>query len=387
MVTVAPPVEQMVTHYEFATGRAVPLDQVDVRARVNGYLKTILFQPGREVEKGQPLFEIDPEPYKADLALAKGEQASAEAGLANAEADLSRAEAEFTVAKQQYDRVDALRKSGAVSEQELDTRKGRFDEKTAEVRSDKAKILLAKAKIDEGKARVRTAELNLGYCTLDAPVAGVVGDRLVTEGNLVTGGVGTTTLTTVVSVEKMDVAFDVDENTLERLQKAVRDGKIKTSAPGEIPAEAGLAIHGTAYPIKGKINFTDNKVDPKTGTIRIKARFDNPKPAAGPRLFAPGMYARIRVPIGEPVKAMLVPDSAFGSDQGMRFLFVLGPDNKAVRLDATTGPLEGELRVVDSVQVPGEGKPRALSPDDRVIVSGIQRVRPGMTVDPKPAKK
>ena len=197
----------------------------------------------------------------------------------------------------------------------------------------------------------------------------------------------TTLLTTVVAVEKMDVAFDVDENTLERIQQAVREGKIKPPAPGEIPAEAGLAIHGTAYPLKGLINFADNKFDSKTGTIRLKARFDNPKPATGQRLLAAGMYTRVRVPIGEPVKSMLVSEAAFGSDQGIRYLYIVGPDNKAVRMDATTGGLEGDLRVVESVQVPGEGMPRPLTPSDRVIVSGQQRVRPGMTVDPKPAKK
>src|SRR5581483_9842332 len=200
---------------------------------------------------------------------------------------------------------------------ERDKSKGDFDEAGATVRSATAKIKVAKAKIDEAKAAVKTAELNLGYCTIDAPITGVVGDRMVTEGNLITGGVGNTTLlTTIVAVEKMDVAFDVDEHTLQRIQLAVREGKIKAPAPGEIPAEAGLAVHGAGYPLKGKINFEDNRVDPKTGTIRMKARFDNPKPATGERLLAAGMYARIRVPIGEPVRATLVPEAALGSDQG-----------------------------------------------------------------------
>jgi RND family efflux transporter MFP subunit len=289
--------------------------------------------------------------------------------------------------KKEYDRLEELIRTRSASAEERDKAKGNYDAAAATVRSGKAKIKLAKARIDDGKAGVRTAELNLGCYTIDAPIAGVVGDRLVTQGNPVAGGRGSTTLlTSVVAVEKMDVAFDVDENTLQRIQQALRDGKIKAPAPGEIPAEAGLAVHGTGYPLDGKINFSDNQFDPKTGTIRMKARFDNPKPATGPRLLAAGMYARVRVPIGEPVKAMLVPESAFGSDQGIKFLYAVGADNKAVRLDATTGIPDVNLRVVESVASPGEGKPRPLGPGDRVIVSGLQRVRPGLTVDPKPAR-
>jgi RND family efflux transporter MFP subunit len=387
-VTVAPPVERTVTRYEFATGRTEPLEQVEIRARVNGYLLAVKFEPGKEVKKGAALFEIDPEPYKADLARAKASQETAQADKATAEADLSRAQTREMTTKKEYDRLQAAFDKGAASAGERDKAKGDYDEAKAGFRSGSAKVQLAAAKIDEAKAAVRTADLNLGYCTINAPIDGVVGDKLVTEGNLVAGGIGNTTLlTTIVAVERMDVAFDVDENTLQRIQQAVRDGKIKTPNPAEVPAEAGLAIHGTAYPLHGKINFADNRVDPKTGTIRMKARFDNPKPATGPRVLAAGMYARVRVPIGAPVKSLLVPESAFGSDQGIRYIFVVGADNKATRLDAMTGQLDGDLRVVESVEISGERKPRPLTLDDRVIVTGIQRVRPGMTVDPKPAKK
>jgi RND family efflux transporter MFP subunit len=388
MVTVAPPVERVITQYEFDTGRCEPLEQVQIQARVNGYLNKIDFEPGREVEKGKVLFQIDPEQYKADLARAEANKATAEADLATAEADLGRAESKEATTKLSYDRQEAAYKAGSGSLADRDTAKGLYDEAVASVKAGKAKIKVAKAKIDEGKAAVQTATLNLGFCTIKAPISGVIGDKLVTEGNLVNGGgTASTLLTTIVSVEKMDVGFDVDENTLERIKQAVREGKIKPVAPGEVPAEAGLAIDGSNYPLKGKIVFADNKFDEKTGTVRMKARFDNPKPAVGPRLLTAGMYARIRVPIGEPVKAVLVPESSFGFDQGIKYLFLVGADNKAVRMDAMTGIQDGVLRVVESVQVPGQGKPRPLRPDDRIIVNGIQRVRPGMTVDPKPAKK
>ena len=342
IVTVAPPVERMVTRYEFATGRIEPHEQVEIRARVSGYLQAIRFQPGRDVKKDDVLFEIDPEPFKADLARAKANLATAEADLATSEADLVKSQSRESTTKITYDREEAGFKKGITAESIRDVAKGMYDEAVAVVKASKAKIKQGNAKIEEANANVRNAELNLAYCTIKAPISGKVGDRLITEGNLVAGGVGTTTLlTTIVAEDKMDVAFDVDENTLEQIQQAVRDGKIKLPTKGEIPAEAGVAVHGTNYPLKGSISFSDNRVDAKTGTVRMKARFENPEPKVGERILAAGMFARIRVPIGEPVKSMLVPDSAFGSDQGIRNLYLVGPENKAVRLDANTGALEG----------------------------------------------
>jgi multidrug efflux system membrane fusion protein len=388
MVTVARPTERMVTRYEFATGRTAPLEQVEIRARVSGYLKSIRFQPGREVTKGAPLFLIDPEPFEAELAKAKAALETAEADLKSAEADQLRAEAKRDTTKKSYDREEESLKKGVGSPQTRDIAKGMYDEAAAATLSAKAKVILSKAKIDESKASYRSAELNLGYCTIDAPISGIVGDQLVTEGNLVTGGVGNTTLlTTIVAIDKMDVTFDVDESTKQRIEAAVRQGKIKELKAGEVPVEAGVSIHGTGYPLKGVIVFQDNRVDEKTGTIRLKARFDNPKPPTGQRLLAAGMYTRVRVPIGEPVLSMLVQDAAFGSDQGIRFLYLVGPDNKATRWNANTGNLEEGVRVVESVEIPGREKPRPLTRDDRIIVTGIQRVRPGMTVEPKPAAK
>lgn len=388
IVTFAPPVERIVTKYEFATGRTAPLEEVEVRARVSGYLKAISFKEGREVEKGKVLFEIDPDPYKADLARAKASEENAKGDKATAEADLIKSQKRVATTKPEYERQQDLLDKGVGVIANRDKAKGEYDESVAAEKAAGARVLVGDAKIAEAKAAVQSAELNVGYCTIKAPITGIVGDRLVTEGNLVVGGTaGTTLLTTIVAVEKMDVAFDVDENTLQRIEQAVRDGKLKPRAPGEIPVEAGLALHGTGYPIKGFINFLDNRVDPKTGTIRVKARFDNPKPATGERLLAAGVYTRVRIPIGEPVKAMLVPEAAFLSDQGIRYLFLVGPDKKAVRWDAAVGVQDGDMRVVESIEIPGKEKPRPLTSADQVIVSGIQRVRPGMTVDPKPAAK
>ena len=384
MVTVAPPVERVVTRYEFATGRTAPLEQVNVRARVSGFLKAIYFQEGREVKKGDTLCLIDPEPFEAEVAKSRASVETAVAELKTSEADQIRAEARKDTSKKSYDREEDTYNKGAGSVAARDIAKGVYDESAAAAQAAVAKVALSKAKIDESKASLKLAELNLGYCTIKAEINGMVGDRLVTVGNLVSAN--STQLTSIVAVEKMDVAFDADENTMRRIEQAVRDGKVKVS-DGDIPAEAGLGGPENGYPLKGVINFTNNQYDQKTGTLRMKARFDNPKPAVGHRLLAAGMYARIRVPIGAPVRSMLVPDSAFGSDQGVRFLYLVGAENKAVRMDAAVGTQEGELRVVESVTVPGEGKPRPLAPTDSVIVSGIQRVRPGMTVDPKAPKK
>jgi RND family efflux transporter MFP subunit len=388
IISYAAPIEKTVTRYESATGRVEPIEQVDIRARVSGYLNSIQFQPGTEVKQGKVLFEIDPEPSKADLAKAKANQETAVADLATAQADLGRADTRVVTTKKDYDREEKVFAGGAGSAQARDKAKGDYDEATATSRSATAKVQLARARIDEAKAAVRSAELNLGYCTIAAPITGLVGDWLVTDGNLIIGGTGNPTkLTTIVAVDRMDVGFDVDEHTVQRIRQAVRDGRIKMNKPGEIPAECGLANHGTKYPIAGYVNFADNQVDPKTGTLRLKARFDNPMPPTGQRVLVAGMYAHVRVPIGEPVKSMFVPEEAFGSDQGISYLYVVGPENKAVRMDAVLGMKDGEMRVVESVQEPGKGSPRPLTAEYRVIVSGIQRIRPGMTVDPKPAKK
>lgn len=383
IVTVAAPVERIVTHYEYATGRAEPLEQVEIRARVSGYLKELKFQPGREVNRKQVLFEIDPDPFKADLAKARANEEIAVADKDAATSEVVRAEARVVFTKGEFARQDEQFKKGAGAKKDLDKAKSDLDESTAAELAAKAKVKLATGRINEAKSDIEKATLNLGYCTIRAPIDGVIGDKLVTEGNLIAGGSGPSTLlTTIVAVEKMDVAFDVDENTLQRVQQAVREKKIVLPNPGEIPAEAGLSIHGTAYPLKGLIDFNDNKLDVKTGTMRMKARFDNPLPPTGKRLLVAGMYARIRVPIGPPIKVTMVPDAALGSDQGIRFLYLVNAESKAERFDAKVGILDGDYRIVESI-TPSKGSPRPLAMDDRVIVNGLLRVRPGLVVEPK----
>lgn len=389
MVAVAPPVERNVTFYEEAQGRVEPVQSLEVRARVSGHLNKILFTPGTEIEPGTPLFEIDPEPFKAALATAKGELAKAIADVPAAEAAVARAEARTLRTKADLRRSETMLKSNAIAQEEYDKANADFLEAQATVSADKAKVESSKSLVDAARAKVKSAELDLGYCSISSPIAGRIGDRLVTEGNPIAGGTGNTTLlTTIVSMDPIYIAYDIDENTLQRIIKAEKAGQIKNlRKSGEIPTEASLAIHGKKYPLKGVTRFVDNKVDPKTGTIRLKALFDNPKPEKGARELAPGMFAKVRLPMGDPRKSILVPDSAVLSDQGTPYILVVGEGNKATRLDIQPGPVDDTMRVVEAVRSPNSTEWRPLKADERFIISGLQRVRPGMVVDPTtPAK-
>jgi len=239
------------------------------------------------------------------------------------------------------------------------------------------------------KANQKTAEINLGYCQLRASISGKIGDRLVDEGNFVTGGpsgaFNSTLLSTIVAVDPVSAVFDMDENTLLRLQQAIRDGKLESPGENVIPVEVGLPIHKQDYPLKGTVQFINNQVDSTTGTIVIKADLPNPKPDTGGRVLTPGMFARIRIPIGRPRTALMVPEAALGSDQGSRYLFVVNAENKAMRLSAEVGLLDGDLREIVAVKAAGESASRSLKADEQVVVRGIQRVRSGIEVAAKAA--
>jgi len=358
-VTVATPVQKELIDYERFTGRTDPIEQVEIRARVSGYLTKIDFKPGADVKKDQPLFEIDPRPYKADLDRAEGQVALAKAKVDRLNRD--------------YQRNEPLFRNGTIAPAEWDKIVGDRDESLGALKA--------------ANSNVEGYKLSLQFTKIAAPFDGQIGDWLVTEGNLVSGGQGNTTLlTTIVMVDPMDAVFDLDENTLQRLQKDVREGRIKLKVEGEIPVEMGLNVDGSAFPFKGTVNFVNNRVDPKTGTIKVKARFPNPKPSVGSRPLTAGVFARIRVPIGEPRKGLMVPESALGTDQGNRYLYVVDGGSTAVRLEVKPGALEDGWREIEGVKVPADADFRTLRLDEQVIVKGIQRVRPGMTVDAKATK-
>lgn len=344
VVIVSPPVEESVVDFVDYTGRTDSTDTVEVRSRVTGFLDKILFTDGSEVEKDQPLYRIDDREFKADLLAANGE-------LAKAKAEQGQTTAEFA-------RVDALRKKDAVTASQFDQAK--------------ASKLMADAAVESGTAKVERAQLNITFSKIDAPIAGKISRSQISVGNLVDAN--TTLLTTIVSVDPMYVYFDVDERTYLTLMEQVRQGKLEERGKDRgVPVFMGLTTD-KAYPYQGTIDFVDNRVNPATGTLRARGVFANPKPATGRRVLEPGLFARIRVPIGKPKPTLLVTDRAIGTDQARKFVYVVNDKNEVVFQLVQLGPMHEGLRAIT------EG----LRPGERVIIDGMQRVRPGSVVAPKP---
>ncbi len=342
-VPVSQAVEREVTDYVDFTGRTDAINSVGIRPRVTGYITAIPFKEGTEVKKGDVLFQIDPRPYQAQF-----DQAQAQVTLNQASLKLAQATLE---------RVRPLVATGASSRQE-------FDEDVAAVNE-------AEARIKASKAAVEVYQLNLEFCKVTAPIDGVVSRAYYTVGNLVSQD--QTLLTTVVSPDPMYAYFDMDEPTLLSIRRAINDGRIKVpSDRSDIPILMGLQGED-GFPHKGKFNFINNVVNPSTGTIAVRGVFENPKPDNGTRLLAPGMFVRIRLPIGQPHAALLVIDRAVGADQGLKFVYVLDKDNKVQYRRVSTGPLEDDgLRVIES----------GLDKTDRVVTGALQQVRPRMEVQP-----
>jgi multidrug efflux system membrane fusion protein len=350
-VPVSRPVERDVTDYVDFTGRTDAINSVGIRPRVTGYLTAAPFKEGSEVKKGDVLFEIDPRPYQAQL-----DQAQAQVTLNQASLKLAQAT---------QDRLKPLVGTGAASQQE-------FDEAVANVNE-------AQARIKASQAAVEVYRLNLEFCKVTSPIDGVVSRFYYTVGNLVTQD--QTLLTTVVSPDPMYAYFDMDEPTLLSIRRAINEGRIKVpSDRSDIPILMGLQGE-EGFPHHGKFNFINNVVNPSTGTIAVRGVFDNPRPENGARLLSPGMFVRIRLPIGQPHPALLVIDRAVGFDQERRFVYVVDDDNKVQYRRVTTGPLQDDgLRVVNNYN---EDDKSGLKKDDRVVTGSLQQVRPRMEVRPE----
>jgi RND family efflux transporter MFP subunit len=332
------PVEKEVTDYADYTSRMAAVDTVEVRARVSGYLDKVNFKEGFLVKKGECLIEIDPRPFQALVDFSKAEVAANEALLRRAKADNVRNKL-------------AARTPGAVSQQELDQSQAAEDQTLA---------LLAKS-----KATLDTNQLNLEFTKVKSPIDGRIGRYNLTVGNLVTQD--QTLLTTIVSVDPIYAYFDVDEHTVLQVRQMIREGKAKSARDIDWPVFLSLANEDD-FPHKGTINFVDNQVYPRTGTLRLRAVFPNKN-----ETLTPGYFGRVRVPIGFPHKATLISDRAIDTDQGQKIVYVLDKNNKVGVRPIHAAALHDGLRAVDNVFQPGE----------RVIVNGIQQVRPGMVVDPK----
>jgi multidrug efflux system membrane fusion protein len=344
--TVSYPLQREVTDYQDYTGRTAAVDSVQIQARVTGYLDKIYFTEGAEVEEGTVLYEIDPRPYQADYDAAKAKVAQNVASL--------------ELAKQNNTRFKALakEKEGAVTQVDLDQYRSQEDQ--------------AQANLDQARANLVTAKLNLDWTKVTAPVTGLVGRLLVTRGNLIVAN--QTTLTTVVRQDPMWVYFDADEPTVLQVHELIRQGKFgpASEGPPKVPFRLQL-VSEKGFPHEAMLDFVNNQLDQATATLLIRGIFSNPKPANGPRLFTPNNFVRVRVPTSAPKERLLVNPEAVGTDQDLKYVFVVDGANKVVRHNVKLGSLQ------DGLQVITEG----LELGERVIVQGLQRVQQGATVNPK----
>ena len=328
----------VVTWQEFS-GRLEAIDRVQIRSRVAGAIEAVNFREGALVKAGDLLFTIDQEPFKTAVTQAEGQYASAEARVKLATIELERGE--------------RLAKSNSVSQSEVDQRQNALAE--------------ARAALKTAEAALHAAKLELGYTEVRAPVSGRVGKVEITTGNLVAAGSTSPALTTLVSVDPIYAGFNVSEETVAKALAALPASTDALPPIDQIPVEVGtLADEGT--PIRGKLQLIGNEVDAASGTITVRAVFDNP----GGRLI-PGQFVRIRM--GEPKaeSKILISEKAVGTDQDKKFVFVVDKDNKVTYRPVVLGSLSGNERVVES----------GLSGGDRIVVNGLQRVRPGVVVDPQ----
>jgi RND family efflux transporter MFP subunit len=339
-VDVCLPVYDEITDFEDFTGQTEAVRTIDMRARVTGYLKAVHFKHGAEVKKGDLLFEIDPPYYEAEQARTEGLVAQAEARLNRLKLDYDRAERNLgtkVITKEQFDLV-----SGDLAE--------------------------AEANLKTAKAQLKIASVNFGYCTIRAPIDGRMSRPNVDPGNLVRAD--DTVLTRIVAQDPMWVYFDLDERTMLRLRRLVRSGYSDPTDEPPLPVFIGLADED-GYQHEGVLNFEDNRLDPSTGTLRVRGEFVN-----GDRLLRPGLFVRVRLPIGEPYQALLVPEQAVGTDQGQKFVYVVDSDNKITYRPVKVGKLREGLRVITD----------GVTSGDRIVTTGVQRVQPGMKVEMKLAE-
>jgi RND family efflux transporter MFP subunit len=339
-VSVASALERDVTEWDEFTGRLEAVESVEVRPRVTGYIESVNFTEGSTVKKGDLLFVIDPRPYRAELS--------------KAEAELARAVARSELAVADEGRSAKLLDIKAVSREEYDSRINAARE--------------AKADVAAARAAVDSAKLNLEFTRITAPIGGRVSKAVVTAGNLVTGGSNAATLlTTVVSLDPMYVTFEGDEQIYLKYNELSRRGERASSRDAANPVLMGLA-NETDYPHHGSMVFVDNQVDPRTGTIRARAEFQNKD-----GYLTPGLFARVKLLGHNSYRAVLVDDRAIGTDQSQKFVYVIDAENKVTYRPVQVGRLTDGLRIVQ----------KGLQAGETVVVNGLQRVRPGVVVAPE----
>lgn len=325
-VSAAVVVEKSIAETQEFSGRLEAIDVVEIRPRVSGYITAVNFQPGAEVKKGEVLFVIDPRPYQAEA-----DRTQAAAGAARARADLARLELQ---------RAERLLADKAIAQRELDERAAAQKELDASARA--------------AAAEHEAARLNLAYTRVTAPIDGRVSKAEITLGNLVDA---TAVLTSVVSLDRIYASFDGDEETYLRVSRRVH-------AREAVDVKIGLA-NEAGFPHTGKLEFVDNQLDSRSGSVRMRATFAN-----ADRLLAPGLFARVQIAGGAPSRQILIADRAIGTDQDRKYVYVVDKDGKAEYRSVTLGPTNDGLRIVRD----------GLKSGERIVVNGLQRVRPGAPI-------
>jgi membrane fusion protein, multidrug efflux system len=338
-VVVAQALHQAVTPYLEATGNIVAYNQVDLVARISGFLQDIRYTDGAAVHRGDTLFVIEPAPYQAKLEQAQATLAAAQANAAQTDAE--------------YERQASLGRTDFSSRSTVDQARAARDSNRAAVIND--------------QAGVTQAAINLGYTQVTAPFDGLVTAHQVSVGSLV-GANGPTTLATIIQFNPIYVSFTISEQDVLRVRASMRQAGLTVKDLDKVPVELGLMTE-TGYPHKGHLDYASPNVDPSTGTLMVRGILSNPDYA-----LLPGFFVRVRVPLVTPkAEALLVPDTALGTDQAGRYLLVVDKDDVVQQRTVTTGARVGDLRVIAT----------GLQPDDRVVISGLQRAVPGAKVAPK----
>jgi len=335
-VTATPPQLATVTNWDEYPGHLEAVERVEIRPRVAGYIDSIHFQDGTEVKAGDLLFVIDPRPYQAELEQVQARRQQAETHLELVQNDLKRA--------------DSLRGTKAISDEEYDSRSKAVRE--------------AEAALVAVKANETTARINLDYTQIKAPISGKIGRRLVTAGNFVQlqgNGGSASVLATIVSVNPIYGYFDVEESAFLKYRSIA---KVAEANGGSLACELAL-VNEEGFAHRGRLDFFDNQVNSQSGTIRLRAVFENED-----RALVPGMFADVRVLAGPPEQTLVVPDVAVGSDQGYKYVYVVNAEDIVQKRDITTGRAHGPLRAVV----------KGLTPEDRVVVNGLMMLRPGAKV-------
>ena len=343
-VVVAAPVAKRIIQWDEYTGRFEAVAQVEVRARVSGFVDSVHFRDGQTIRQGDLLFTIDPRPFELTVEAAR--------------AEVERTKAQVVLAELEVERAEGLTRNQTITQRDVDTRR--------------SNLAVARAGLASAEANLKTALLNLEWTQVRAPIAGRISDKRVDAGNLVSGGAsGSTLLTTIVSLDPIHFTFEASEADYLRYTRLAASGTRPSGRDNPNPVQVRLADE-TEWKREGQMDFVDNALNARSSTIRGRAIFDNKD-----QLLTPGTFGRMRLYGGE-IDAMLIPDASIVSDQTRKVVFTIGPENKVVPKPVTLGPIVDGLRVIRA----------GLTAQDRVIIQGLANpmVRPGVTVTPQPGE-